>query len=197
MLSFAFFIAGCGTAQTAENQKKSPYLYADEALGLTQNNSQNTSNSDDGFEAGPTPEKTERRVHIDPENPPQNGLSAERHNILTIAESYLNIPYKYGGTTPDGFDCSGFTMFIYGKAGYQLSHDTREQFKQTTAVEKPKPGDLVFFKINGSRISHVGIYYGNNKMIHSPRTGKSTEITNLNINYWKTRYAGSRRVLKD
>ena len=112
--------------------------------------------------------------------------------IIEIAEKYLGLPYKYGGNTPAGFDCSGFTSYVYGKAGFQIPRDTRDQFSGMNSIRTPKRGDLVFFKIDGKKISHVGIYAGNYMFIHSPRTGKSVEYSDIRIDYWKTRYAGSR-----
>lgn len=118
---------------------------------------------------------------------PQSG-----NTIVSIAKQYLGTPYRYGGTTPAGFDCSGFTGYVYKRAGIKLPRDARDQFRQLTEQKVPKPGDLVFFKIDGSSISHVGIYVGNLKFIHSPRTGRSVEIADMRIAYWKTRYAGAR-----
>ncbi|MDH5654658.1 MAG: C40 family peptidase [Spirochaetia bacterium] len=112
--------------------------------------------------------------------------------ILKIAEQFLGLPYKFGGNTPEGFDCSGFTGYVYKKAGIKIPRDTRDQFKALNPVKTPKKGDLVFFKITGNKISHVGIYAGNYKFIHSPRTGKNVEYTDIRIDYWKKRYAGSR-----
>ncbi len=120
------------------------------------------------------------------------GVSQPGNSIVSIAKQYLGTPYRYGGTTPAGFDCSGFTGYVYKRAGIKLPRDARDQFRRLTEQKVPKPGDLVFFKINGSSISHVGIYVGNLKFIHSPRTGRSVEIADMRISYWKTRYAGAR-----
>ncbi len=91
--------------------------------------------------------------------------------VVNIARGLLGIPYVYGGSTPAGFDCSGFTQYVFGKAGISIPRTASAQQRAATRVSNPKPGDLVFF---GSPAWHVGIYTGNGKMIDSPRSGKST-----------------------
>lgn len=91
--------------------------------------------------------------------------------VVNIARGLLGIPYVYGGSTPAGFDCSGFTQYVFGKAGISIPRTASAQQRAATRVSSPKPGDLVFF---GSPAWHVGIYTGNGKMIDSPRSGKST-----------------------
>jgi cell wall-associated NlpC family hydrolase len=91
--------------------------------------------------------------------------------VVNIARSLLGIPYVYGGESPSGFDCSGFTQYVFGKAGISLPRTASAQQSAATPVSDPKPGDLVFF---GSPAWHVGIYTGNGMMIDSPREGKST-----------------------
>ena len=118
------------------------------------------------------------------------------NSIVSIAEKFIGLPYKYGGTTPEGFDCSGFTSYVYKEAGYKIPRDTVEQFDSLNPVRAPKKGDLVFFKISGNRISHVGIYVGKYKFIHSPRTGKNVDYADMRNDYCKQRYAGSRTIVK-
>lgn len=92
--------------------------------------------------------------------------------VVEIARSLLGIPYRYGGTSPStGFDCSGFTQYVFAKAGTSLPRTASAQQRAATPVDSPRPGDLVFF---GSPVWHVGIYTGNGMMIDSPRKGKST-----------------------
>lgn len=96
--------------------------------------------------------------------------------LVQKAKEYIGVPYVYGGTTPKGFDCSGFTKYIYALFGITLNRTSSSQLANGYAVSTSelKEGDLVFF---GSNISHVGIYVGSNYFIHSPRPGKSVEIT--------------------
>ena len=91
--------------------------------------------------------------------------------VVSIARSLLGIPYVYGGTTPAGFDCSGFTQYVYAKAGKSIPRTASAQQAAATRVSNPQPGDLVFM---GYPAYHVGIYTGNGMMIDSPRSGKST-----------------------
>ena len=97
--------------------------------------------------------------------------------VLDVAASLVGIPYKYGGTTPAGFDCSGFTQYVFAQVGISLGRTTHQQWAQTTAVSNPRPGDLVFY--NGPSPTHVGIYAGNGMMYDSPRAGKSTSLRPL------------------
>jgi len=90
--------------------------------------------------------------------------------VLGIAASLAGIYYIYGGTTTAGFDCSGFTKYVFNKVGINLPRTAAAQQQAATRVSKPQPGDLVFF---GSPAYHVGIYAGNNMMWDSPHTGKS------------------------
>lgn len=93
--------------------------------------------------------------------------------VIGIAKQYIGVPYVYGGTTPAGFDCSGFVQYVYAQAGKSLPRVTTAQQAATTPVSDPQPGDLVFF---GSPAYHVGIYLGNGMMIDAPSTGKSISI---------------------
>ncbi|MGA8045082.1 MAG: C40 family peptidase [Dermatophilaceae bacterium] len=97
--------------------------------------------------------------------------------VLDIAASLTGIPYVYGGSTPAGFDCSGFTQYVFAQVGISLGRTTYAQYAQTYAVSDPRPGDLVFY--GGSSPWHVGIYAGNGMMYDSPRTGKSTSLRPL------------------
>lgn len=128
----------------------------------------------------------------------KEGMSASASKILQDGEQFIGLPYVYGGSTPKGFDCSGFTKYVYGLSGITLQRVSRDQYaKDGTHVKKSdlQPGDLVFFGENG-RVSHVGIYAGNGKMLHSPRTGKSICYTSIESNYYVSRYIGAKRVLK-
>jgi cell wall-associated NlpC family hydrolase len=103
--------------------------------------------------------------------------------VLGIAAGLAGIPYVYGGTTPAGFDCSGYTQYIFAKVGKNLPRTAEEQRQAATPVSNPQPGDLVFF---GAPAFHLGIYAGNGMMWDSPRTGKATakrSIWSSNVTY--------------
>lgn len=115
--------------------------------------------------------------------------------LVRMAETYLGLPYRYGGSQPQtGFDCSGYTGYLYNKFGIQLPRSAYAQSVSDRLIPatKPAPGDLVFFKIDHKRVSHVGMYVGGDIFIHSPRTGKNIEFGDLTLPYWKTRFAGAR-----
>lgn len=116
--------------------------------------------------------------------------------LLRGAFALLGTRYRSGGDSPsEGFDCSGFTTWVFNKYGIKLPRSSREQFQigQQVAKVNLKKGDLVFF---GSKrgISHVGIYLENGKFIHSASNGKDVQVSSLDEDYWRARYAGGRRV---
>lgn len=122
--------------------------------------------------------------------------AATKADVTDTASKYLGVPYKYGGTTTNGFDCSGFTSKVFSDLGIQLNRTSGSQYQQGTAVAKSdlQVGDLVFFNTSGSGISHVGIYIGDGKMIHS-QTGQGVSYSNVDDPYyWGSRYIGAKRV---
>ena len=112
---------------------------------------------------------------------------------VDIAIQYLGIPYRWAGASPQtGFDCSGFTMYVYSKLGVSLPHHAATQYTYGTAVPKAnlQPGDLVFF--NG--LGHNGLYIGGGKFIHSPHTGDVVKISTLSDSWYAATYVGARRL---
>jgi hypothetical protein len=121
--------------------------------------------------------------------------------LVMTAMGSLDVPYRWGGTSAEtGFDCSGFVRAMFQQAvGLVLPRRAVDQAAATTKIDKNelKPGDLVFFNTRRRSYSHVGIYLGEGKFIHSPRTGSQVEVENMNVGYWRARFNGARRVLDD
>lgn len=119
-------------------------------------------------------------------------------DVTQTARSLLGAPYKYGGTTPEGFDCSGFINYVYriaaGVSLPRMTHDLVRSGKPVSMAQL-RPADLVYFKIERQKPLHVGIYLGDGKFIHSPSTRGKVNIQSLNQDYWKDRYLGARRLL--
>ncbi|MFH0070873.1 C40 family peptidase [Peribacillus sp. NPDC056705] len=110
----------------------------------------------------------------------------------------LGTRYSYGGTTPNGFDCSGFTMYVFAQLGLKLPHQSGSQFEMGSSVSRKdlRPGDLVFFNTSGRGISHVGIYIGDDKFAHSS-SSRGVVINRLTEEYYVQRYVGSKRIMND
>ncbi len=125
------------------------------------------------------------------ENPAMNDLAV-------YALSLDGTPYKYGGTSPEsGFDCSGFVGHVFKQSlGKSLPRSTEEISRIGTKLDldELRPGDLVFYNTLKKRYSHMGIYLGEGKFIHSPSTGKSVTVVNMNDSYYRKRYNGARRI---
>lgn len=121
-------------------------------------------------------------------------------DMVVTAMNFLGVPYKFGGNNEEtGFDCSGFTRYIFQNSlGLVLPRRAAEQARMASLKEininELKPGDLVFFNTMKAAFSHVGIYIGDNRFIHSPRSGAVVRIEDMNQRYWKERFDGARRA---
>ena len=121
-------------------------------------------------------------------------------DLVISAMNFLGVPYKRGGQSTDaGFDCSGFTRHVFERSvGMLLPRRASEQASMPgltqVGKEELKPGDLVFFNTLRNTFSHVGIYIGDNKFIHSPRAGGSVRIEDMRMAYWQQRFDGARRA---
>ncbi|HBW14506.1 MAG TPA: hypothetical protein DEF30_11875 [Proteiniclasticum sp.] len=160
----------------AERRAEAARLEAERQAQQAQNNSSNSQQ--------PAPSK--------PSTPSVSApASASAQAVLNYAYKFIGTPYVWGGSTPSGFDCSGFTSYVFRNFGINLPRVSRSQATVGTKVAYAdlQPGDLVFF--GSGSISHVGIYIGNGNMVHSPRPGKSVEITTMRYHKFIT----ARRVL--
>lgn len=119
-------------------------------------------------------------------------------DLVLNALNLIGVRYRYGGNTPDsGLDCSGFVRYVFNDTfGFLLPRRAAEMSQSGAKVAQTdlKPGDLVFFNTMRRTFSHVGIYVGDNKFVHAPRTGQSIRVDDMRTTYWATRYEGARRV---
>lgn len=120
------------------------------------------------------------------------GARAARHALGMQGK-----PYRSGGETPQGFDCSGLVYYSYARAGVNLPRSTERQWAGSRSVRSGelRPGDLLFFHQEGKRNSHVGIYLGNSRFVHAPSSGKYVSTASLSNPYWQRHFAGARRPL--
>lgn len=129
--------------------------------------------------------------------PAQQGTQAD--SLIAKAKNFIGLPYRFGGTSPtSGFDCSGFMQYVYKEtANISLPRTSGSMAQVGTQVSRDalQPGDMVFFSHSGGRISHVGMYIGEGRFIHSPSTGKTISITSLNSGYWANKFVTARRVI--
>lgn len=118
--------------------------------------------------------------------------------MLGKALDLIGIRYRRGGSSPEtGFDCSGFVNHVFREGlGLYLPHNAKQISKEGEVVSRSElqPGDLVFFNTMRRAFSHVGIYLGDNKFVHAPRTGGAVRIEDMNESYWRKRFNGARRI---
>lgn len=131
----------------------------------------------------------------------ERNTSGVAEDVLIHAIGLVGTPYRWGGNTPEGgFDCSGLITYVYQKtAGVQLPRTTQEMINlpvPSISFQQLNSGDLVFFATAGSgKVSHAGIYVGEGRFVHAPRTGGTVRLDFINNNYWQRSYLGARRIL--
>ena len=128
----------------------------------------------------------------------RQSVSNKASELVVNAMGFLGVPYKRGGNTVEtGFDCSGFVRAMFEQSiGLILPRRAEQQAAATQNIEKSelKPGDLVFFNTLKRTFSHVGIYVGEGRFIHSPKPGAEVRVENMSVSYWASRFDGARRV---
>jgi cell wall-associated NlpC family hydrolase len=120
---------------------------------------------------------------------------ARQQEASEIAASMVGKPYRYGGNTPQGFDCSGLVYFSFRRAGMNVPRSTetqRDKSRKVSATNLDR-GDLLFFNQEGKRSSHVGIYIGRNRFVHAPSSGKQVRLDSLVDPYWQKHLVDTRR----
>lgn len=123
------------------------------------------------------------------------GSASFARRTISLALQYEGVPYVFGGTTPNGFDCSGFTRYVFARAGMSLPRTADAQYEIGTPVSlsRLQPGDLVFFTTYEAGASHVGIYLGDGEFV-SATSSRGVAVASLYSGYWGDRYIGARRI---
>jgi len=123
-------------------------------------------------------------------------VSSKGQAVAEYAKQFLGVPYVYGGTSPSGFDCSGFVYYIYKQFGVTLNRVANDQMVNGTWVpfSEAMPGDIIGFKNKSGYVNHVGIYVGNGMMIHSPQTGEHVRYESVVSGNYSLRIAAVRRI---
>jgi len=149
----------------------------------------------------PLPQEAQGRPGLDYEAlmvAPSRPVSDVRKRVIDTATALLGTPYKFGGTTPTGFDCTGYVGYVFGKAaGVSLPRTSIEQIQagEPLPATRLQPGDLVYFRIGRKKDLHLGIYLGDGRFIHAPSSGGAVNVQSLGMDYWRARFLGARRIL--
>jgi len=116
--------------------------------------------------------------------------------VLQAAESRIGAPYRYGGAGPDTFDCSGLVTYAHREVGIPVPRTAAQQFAAATPVARKdlRPGDLVFFRLDGRDVSHVGIYAGDDRFVHAPQKGGHVRVASLDEEHFRRSFAGAGRL---
>jgi murein DD-endopeptidase len=133
-----------------------------------------------------------------PQAAPQHSGKTEVEIGESAAQNALAMrgkPYRYGGYSPQGFDCSGLVHYSYAQAGGALPRNTNGLWVRSRAIDRGeiRPGDLLFFHQDGKRNSHVGIYIGGNRFVHAPSRGKQVSTASLSDPYWRQHFSAAKR----
>ena len=113
---------------------------------------------------------------------------------VIVATRQVGVPYRYGGNSRQGFDCSGLVQFAWGQAGIRIPRTTSEQWQRMSRVRSGdlRKGDLLFFRIDG-RVSHVGMYMGGGRFVHAPSTGRNVSVASLKSGFYRDSFVGATR----
>lgn len=119
--------------------------------------------------------------------PPPPPVKTEAPEVIDLARDLLGAPYRYGGNSPKGFDCSGLVHYVYQRAGIRVPRTSAEQYRQANKVplNALRSGDLLFFRLSPPKVSHVGIYDRNGRFIHAPSSGGKVSYASLDLPYWR------------
>lgn len=197
ILLWCLGMASCKTALTDKTEYETGWEFDNPNNGREPSkNKHNRSNKGESKSGGDkVVQKTPPKTNTTPVTPPKSNIG--NASLKKEIDQWLGVPYKYGGTTKQGVDCSGFCGNVF-RAVYNinLGRSAQDIYDQSKPVNRTaaKEGDLVFFKINSSRVSHVGIYLSENKFVHAS-TSRGVMISDLTEAYWTKYYFACGRVL--
>lgn len=117
-----------------------------------------------------------------------------RNDVVRQAQSFLNLPYKFGGASPTGFDCGGLVLYLYNRHGFTMPHGVIYMRPTLRPTRSPQKGDVIFFLNDNHIVGHVGIYIDENRFIHAPKAGEVIRYENLRHPYWQRRLVEFRSV---
>jgi len=125
-------------------------------------------------------------------------VSEVRRMIVLEALGQIGRPYRYGGTSPEGFDCSGLTQYVYRQAGVSIPRSTKEQHVagQVISLRDAAPGDLLFYRFSGGKVDHVAVFLGEGKAVHAPARNRSVIVAQVSDPAWTSRFVDAVRILR-
>lgn len=128
--------------------------------------------------------------------PATGGMPSLGQRIVASAMAEVGKPYRYGGNGPDAYDCSGLVRFAHGAQGINVPRTTAEQFRaaRPVPIDKIVAGDLLFFRFDGPKVSHVAIYAGNGRFIHAPQSSRPVEVRSLDEPWYRSQLVGAGRL---
>lgn len=149
----------------------------------------------------PFPTPGARRAPASPAAVATTGTAsaADGYAITGTALGLRGTPYRNGGADPRGFDCSGFVAYVFGQHGVALPRTVEDLYRSGEPVDAPdiRPGDLVFFSTTDAGATHVGMAIGGDEFVHAPSSAGVVRVERLSSGYWRPRFAGARRMIKD
>ncbi len=119
------------------------------------------------------------------------------YHMAMVAKEMVGVRYRYGGSSPSsGFDCSGLIYYSYKRIGLRSPRTTRDLYRHARPVNQSelRTGDILFFKLDGKKVSHTAIYLGNGRMVHAPSSGKRVSYASLRSRFWRSRFIGAGRL---
>jgi cell wall-associated NlpC family hydrolase len=180
-------------AELNKTEVKTEVKTVEEVAAKTEPKTETKTQAQTVAKSAPNTQTSQRPVQV-ASAPTQVSRGADSSGIVKNAMSLQGVPYVFGGNTRKGFDCSGYTQYVFKGSGINLPRTSYAQFEVGTAVKKDQlqPGDLVFFTTYAAGPSHVGVYIGGGQFVHASNSGVRT--TSMSDSYYSARYVGARRV---